>query len=130
MNLKSRRVLSAYAVLTPLLALGLSTAYASAPQLEPGHASAGVHNRLPQARPSRAPLDLRVPSLQRVMSRRQLEEASTADESEAIRVVAASELMPMTSDSEVPLGIVGSLQWTVNHPTQSWRLLFPSTMTP
>jgi hypothetical protein len=130
MNLKSRRVVSAFAALTPLLVLGLSTAYASAPHLLPRYNPARVENRLAQSRPSRAPLDLRVPSLQRVMSRRQLEEPSTADEDEAIKVVAAPELMPMTSDSEVPLGIVGSLQWSVNHPTQSWRLLLPSTITP
>jgi hypothetical protein len=63
------------------------------------------------------------------MSRRQFEEASTADENEAIKIVAAYEPMPMTS-AEIPLGIVGSLQWSVDHPTQSWRLLLPSTMTP
>jgi hypothetical protein len=129
MNLKGRRVVSALAALTPLLALVLGTAYASVPQLMPGYVFAGVDNRLARSRPPRAPLDLRVPSLQRVMSRRQLEETSTADENEAIRIVAAYEPMPMTS-AEIPLGIVGSLQWSVDHPTQSWRLLLPSTMTP
>ena len=72
-----------------------------------------------------APLDLRVPSLERVMPRSELlAEMSLPDE--PIEVVAEPPLLPMTSDADAPLGIVDSLAWTVDHPTQAWRLLLPA----
>jgi hypothetical protein len=131
MNVNSRRILSAATVLIPLSALALGVAHAgNAPHNTPGYLAAAMDNTLAPSKASRAPLDLRVPDLLRVMSRRQLEDRLTPDENGAIEVVAAPELMPMTSDSEAPLGIVGSLQWSLSHPTQAWRLLLPSNMTP
>jgi hypothetical protein len=72
-----------------------------------------------------APLDLRAPALDRVMPRSELlaEMGSTDD---AIEVVAEPPLLPMTSDVNAPLGIVDSLRWSVDHPTQAWRLLLPA----
>jgi hypothetical protein len=128
MNINRREEVS---MLAALVALGLGTAFASSPQSVPGNrASSPVDSTFAQSRRLRAPLDLRVPSLERVMSRRQLAEEPIADEDEAIKVVAAPELAPMSSDSQVPLGLVGSLQWSVEHPTQSWRLLMPAVVAP
>jgi hypothetical protein len=45
---------------------------------------------------------------------------------DAIEVVAEPPLLPMTSDVNAPLGIVDSLRWSVDHPTQAWRLLLPA----
>jgi hypothetical protein len=131
MNAHRRGERSVLGALTAFVAFGLNTAYAGAPRVVPSGAVAPrIDSLLAQPRPSRALLDLRVPSLQRVMSRRQLEEEPTADEAEAIKVLAAPDLVPMSSDSEAPLGIAGSLQWAVAHPTQSWRLVFPSVVAP
>jgi len=53
-----------------------------------------------------------------------LAEMSSPDE--PIEVVAVPPLLPMTSDADAPLGIVDSLGWSVDHPTQAWRLLLPA----
>jgi hypothetical protein len=80
----------------------------------------------------RTALDLRVPDLRRVMSRSQLlaEMGSSSDEDELIEVVAAPALVPMSFDAQAPLGIIDSLRWSVDHPTQVWRVLLPATVTP
>ena len=75
----------------------------------------------------RAPLDLKAPPLSHVMSHSQLLAAMGASsDEEAIEVVAAPELMPMSSDVQAPLGVVDALQWSVYHPTQAWRILLPA----
>jgi hypothetical protein len=80
----------------------------------------------------RTALDLRVPDLRRVMSRSQLlaEMGSPSDEEELIEIVAAPALAPMSFDAQAPLGIIDSLRWSVDHPTQVWRVLLPATVTP
>jgi hypothetical protein len=82
----------------------------------------------PAATPQRVPLDLRVPELPRIMSRSQLlyELRDNTEEEESVEVVAAPALVPMSLDTQIPLGVVGSLQWSVDHPTQVWRILLPN----
>jgi hypothetical protein len=53
-----------------------------------------------------------------------LAEMGSADD--PVEVVAEPPLLPMTSDVDAPLGIVDSLRWSVDHPTQTWRLLLPA----
>jgi hypothetical protein len=77
------------------------------------------------------PLDLRVPELRRVMPPSELlaDMNSNYDE-DSIEVVAAPPLVPLSFDTQVPLGIVDSLHWSVDHPTQAWRLVLPATDMP
>ena len=82
-----------------------------------------VHAADPLSRPT--PLDLRPPPLDRIMSRGELL-ADIVPGEEPIEVVAEPPLLPMTSDADAPLGIVDSLGWSVDHPTQAWRLLLPA----
>jgi hypothetical protein len=49
---------------------------------------------------------------------------------ESIEIIAAPTLVPMSFDSEAPLGIVDSLHWSVGHPTQVWRILLPANAAP
>ena len=82
---------------------------------------------------ARRTLDLRTPELRHVMAHSVLLSeigSSTGDEDRPVEIVAEPALMPMNSDLEAPLGLVGSLQWSVDHPTQAWRLVLPSTLTP
>ena len=78
--------------------------------------------------PARVPLDLRVPDLKSIMSHSQLldELRDAPDEQESVEVVAATTLVPMSLDTQIPLGVVGSLQWSVDHPLQVWRIFFPN----
>jgi hypothetical protein len=80
---------------------------------------------------SAAALDLRVPELRHVLSQRELlaDMNSNFDE-DAIEVVAAPPLVPMSFDFAVPPGIVDSLHWSIGHPTQAWRILLPATAGP
>jgi hypothetical protein len=82
------------------------------------------------APPSRAPLlDLRAPPIAQVMPPDELlAEIGTSDE--AIEVVADPVLLPMAFDANPPLGIVDSVSWTVDHPTQAWRLFLPANGVP
>ena len=78
--------------------------------------------------PARAPLDLRIPDLRSIMSHSQLldELRDAPDEQESVEVVAATALVPMSLDTQIPLGVVGSLQWSVDHPLQVWRIFLPN----
>lgn len=80
---------------------------------------------------SAAMLDLRVPELRHVMSHSELlaDMGSNYDE-DAVEVIAAPPLVPLSFDFEVPLGIVDSLHWSVAHPTQAWRILLPAATGP
>jgi hypothetical protein len=72
-----------------------------------------------------APLDLRVPPLDKVMTRGDLlAEMGSGDD--PIEVVVEPPLLLMTSDADAPLGIVDSLRWSADHPAQAWRLLLPA----
>jgi hypothetical protein len=65
------------------------------------------------------------------MSHRELlAEMGTNSDEESIEVVAAPTLVPMSFDAEAPLGIVDSLRWSIDHPTQMWRIVLPATVTP
>ena len=70
----------------------------------------------------RAPLDLRVPKLRQVMTHSELlaDMGSNSGDEESIEVVAAPAPVPMSFDSQAPLGIVDSLRWSIDHPTQVW----------
>jgi hypothetical protein len=80
----------------------------------------------------RAPLDLRVPKLRQVMTHSELlaDMGSNSGDEESIEIVAAPALVPMNFDSQAPLGIVDSFRWSVDHPTQIWRILLPANVTP
>jgi hypothetical protein len=71
------------------------------------------------------PLNLRAPPIEQVMPRDELL-AEIGPSKESIEIVAEPPLLPMTSDSDPPLGIVDSLGWSVDHPTQAWRLFLPA----
>jgi hypothetical protein len=85
----------------------------------------------PAAEPKSVTLDLRVPELRYVMSRSELlaDMGPNGDE-DSIEVVAAPPLVPLSFDFEAPLGIVDSVHWSVDHPTQAWRILLPATVGP
>jgi hypothetical protein len=70
-----------------------------------------------------APLNLRMPPLDKVMQRGDLL-AEMGDD--PVAIVVEPPLLPMTSDADAPLGIVDSLRWSADHPTQAWRLLLPA----
>jgi hypothetical protein len=73
------------------------------------------------------PLDLRVPQLRYVMSHSELlADMGPNDDDDSIEVIAAPPLVPLSFDFEVPLGIVDSLHWSVDHPTQAWRIVLPA----
>jgi hypothetical protein len=76
-------------------------------------------------------LDLRVPELRYVMSHSELlaDMGPNGDE-DSIEVIAAPPLVPLSFDFEVPLGIVDSLHWSVDHPTQAWRIVLPALAGP
>jgi|ERR1700722_6770167 hypothetical protein len=82
------------------------------------------------SRPAKA-LDLRVPELRRVMPPKELlaDMGSNYDE-DSIEVIAAPPLVPLSFDTQVPLGIVDSLHWSADHPTQAWRIVLPATAVP
>lgn len=93
---------------------------------------------LPVAPPVVAPgsrsataLNLRVPELRQIMPQSELlaDMGSTYDE-DSIDVIAAPPLVPLSLDTQVPLGIVDSLHWSVEHPTQAWRIVLPATALP
>jgi hypothetical protein len=76
-------------------------------------------------------LDLRIPELRRVMPHSELlADMSSTDDQDSIEVVAVPPLVPLSFDFEAPLGIVDSLQWSVHHPTQAWRIVLPATVEP
>ena len=129
MDTNRRHALSALRMLLPLFSLVFGTALAVEP---PDAASARLAHAVTQ--PTRAPLDLRVPDLRRVMSHRELlaEMGSNSDQEESIEVVAAPALVPMSFDADAPLGIIDSVRWSVDHLTQTWRILLPvlPTVTP
>jgi hypothetical protein len=126
MNANRRHAIYALQILVPLLCAAFGTASAAdAPGTPAAHLATSA-GHLP-----RAPLDLRVPDLRRVMSHRELlAEMGTNSDEESIEVVAAPTLVPMSFDAEAPLGIVDSLRWSIDHPTQMWRIVLPATVTP
>jgi hypothetical protein len=126
MNLDWCSAISALKVFIPSCALAFGTAHA-------GDASDVVLAGSPAySNAAKKPLDLKAPELQRVMSHRRLLAAlaTTAEDESLVEIVAAPALVPMSSDAEAPLGIIGSLQWSADHPTQAWRILLPSPGTP
>jgi hypothetical protein len=130
MNLLRPRATSALQILIPLIAAVSVPAYAAdLPVMASRVAAVNVSATfsVPRAR-----LDLRVPELRRVMSSRQLlaEMGASSEDVESIQVVAAPALVPMSLDAEAPLGIIDSLHWSVDHPTQAWRILLPVVVTP
>jgi len=75
-----------------------------------------------------ARLDLRVPDLQHVMPHGVLlGEIGSASEDDAqpVEIAAVPELMPMISEQAAPLGLIAAFAWSVDHPTQAWRILLP-----
>jgi hypothetical protein len=96
---------------------------------------ATVGNKVPQAMPARGavvrrPLDLRLPALRNVTAHGVLAGLSVEDEDETVEIVAEPALVLMSSDTQAPLGIISSLQWSVNHPTQAFRILLPASFAP
>jgi hypothetical protein len=127
------RAISALKILVPWCALAFGAAHAAdsvdvaaADRTTTANHSPGLLNT------PRTPLDLRVPPLRRVMSHSQLlaEMGPSFEDEESIEVVAAPALMPMSSDAQAPLGTIDSLHWSVEHPTQAWRILLPATIMP
>jgi hypothetical protein len=129
MDSKCRQAISTVRILIPLVSLVFGTAYAA----EPADATP-VRLMHAVGQPTRAPLDLRVPDLHRVMSHSELlaEMGSISDDEDSIEVVAAPALVPMSFDAVVPLGIIDSVRWSVDHPAQTWRIVLPvpATVTP
>src|ERR1700683_3295496 len=64
-------------------------------------------------------LNLRAPPIEQVMPRDELL-AEIGASNEPVEIVVQSPLLPMTSDSDPPLGIVDSGSWSVTHPTPDW----------
>jgi hypothetical protein len=81
---------------------------------------------------SKTTLDLRAPTLRQVIPHSELlaEMGSNYVDDDSIEVIAAPPLVPLSFDFQVPLGIVDSLHWSVNHPTQAWRVVLPATDVP
>ena len=130
MNLLRPRATAALQILIPMIATVSAAAYAAdLPVTASRVAAVNVSADLSAAR---ARLDLRVPELRRVMSGPQLlaEMGASSEDVESIQVVAAPALVPMSFDAEAPLGIIDSLHWSVDHPTQAWRILLPVVVTP
>jgi hypothetical protein len=126
------RAISALQILISLCPLVCASALAAE---SPGMsavapATAVVHHR--PASVSEISLNLRTPPLTRVMSHSQLLAAmgNPADDEESIKVVASPELVPMSSETEAPLGIIDSLRWSVDHPAQAWRVVLPASIAP
>jgi len=85
------------------------------------------------ASPGRQQLDLRMPELRRVMAPGAVLSADgwKPDElDQSVEIIAAPALVAMSSDAQAPLGLIASLQWSLDHPTQAWRILLPSTLAP
>jgi hypothetical protein len=131
MNFLRPRAISALQILIPLIAIVSGSAYAAdSPDITALHltaVNAGTALNMPRAR-----LDLRVPELRRVMSGSQLlaEMGASSEDAESIQIVAEPVLVPMSFDAQAPLGIIDSLHWSVDHPTQAWRILLPVVVTP
>jgi hypothetical protein len=78
-------------------------------------------------------LDLRPPALPRVLAHSVLLTeigANPAEEAQSVKIVAEPALVPMRSNAHAPMGLIGSLQWSVDHPTHAWHILLPSTLIP
>jgi len=121
MKASRRSAICALQILIPLCSVVCATAHAA------DLATVAAAPRAP-----RAPLDLRVPRLRQVMTHSELlaDMGSSSGDEESIEVVAAPVLVPMSFDSQTPLGVVDSLRWSVDHPTQVWRVLLPANVTP
>ena len=122
MNSSRRHTVSTLKVLLPLCC-GVAAAYGVDLPVAPPAVAAG--SRSPTA------LNLRVPELRRVMPHSELlaDMGSNYDE-DSIEVIAAPPLVPLSFDTQVPLGIVDSLHWSVDHPTQAWRIVLPAAELP
>jgi hypothetical protein len=133
MNFYRSSVIPVLKVLILSCALATGTAHAAdPPDALTAHLGSAAHHTPGLSSTVRTPLDLKVPEVRRVMSHSQLLAAigRGSEDEELVEVVAAPALMPMSSDAQAPLGIIGSLQWSVDHPTQAWRILLPSAVTP
>jgi hypothetical protein len=89
-------------------------------------ASGAAFSGQPSTTTSRpALLDLRAPPIEQVMPRDELL-AEIGPSNEPVEIVVQPPLLPMTSDSDPPLGIVNSANWSLSHPSQAWRLFLPA----
>ena len=127
MNDSRRSTRSALRILIPLCSVICATAYATGSPAVGAPPAASATVQAP-----RAPLDLRVPKLRQVMTHSELlaDLGPNSGDEESIEVIAAPALVPMSFDSQAPLGIVDSVRWSVDHPTQVWRILLPANVTP
>lgn len=123
MNSSRRDAVSILRILIPLCCSSTGIAYGVGLPDAPA---------IPAASSKSAPaLNLRVPELRRVMPHGELlADMNSTDDEDSIQVVAAPPLVPLSFDFEAPLGIVDSLQWSVSHPTQAWRIVLPATVEP
>jgi hypothetical protein len=94
-----------------------------------------VDHKATQPRPARGAavrraLDLRLPKLRSMMAHSVLAGQSAEDADQTVEIVAEPAPVLTRSDTQAPLGIVCSLQWSVDHPTQAFRILLPSSFAP
>jgi hypothetical protein len=73
------------------------------------------------------PLDLRPPTLHRILSTDSPQATAPidAEDSPAFVIVGAPQLQEMQSHTHVPQTGIGSLYWALRHPTRAWRILLP-----
>jgi hypothetical protein len=126
MNSSRRYAVSTLKILLPLCCSGVGIAYGL------GLPDAAVIPAIPAASSKSPPaLDLRVPELRRVLPHSELlTDVGSTDDENSIEVVAVPPLVPLSFEFEAPLGIVDSIQWSINHPTQAWRVVLPATVEP
>ena len=134
MNINHWRASPAMRALLPSCVLAFGIAHAADQTTTRPDATVG--NKVTQAmRPARGavvrrPLDLRLPALRNVTAHSVLAGLSVEDEDQTVEIVAEPALVLMSSDTQAPLGIISSLQWSVNHPTQAFRILLPASFAP
>ncbi len=121
MNSSRRRTVSTLKLLLPLCCGVVGVAYGVDLPVAPPVVAAGSR--------SATALNLRVPELRRVMTQSELlaDMGSNYDE-DSIEVIAAPPLVPLSFDTQAPLGIVDAVHWSVDHPTQAWRIVLPAAM--
>jgi hypothetical protein len=130
MNQTNRRAVSVLQILIPSWVLWWASANATDfPGSVPVTAAHHDHSLVSAPR---KPLDLRAPPLLQVMSHSELLDAigTTSDQEESVEIVAEPQLLPMSSDADAPLGIVDAVHWSIDHPSQTWRVLLPATSAP
>jgi hypothetical protein len=133
MNIIHWRASPAMRALIPSCMLAFGIAHAA--DQTSARLDAIVDHKATQPRPARGtavrrPLDLRLPELRSMTAHSVLAGLSAKDEDQTVEIVAEPVLVLMSSDTQAPLGIIGSLQWSVDHPTQAFRILLPSSFAP